>query len=41
MTYVENRKRGTEAYNSALEMTDKALDAYVEGDEKAGGKLVD
>jgi hypothetical protein len=29
------------ADDRAREMTGKALDAYVEGDEKTGGKLID
>lgn len=29
------------SYDRAREMTEKALDAYVEGDEKTGGKLVE
>lgn len=28
-------------YDRARELTEKALDAYVEGDEKTGGKLVE
>jgi hypothetical protein len=30
-----------QSYDRAREMTEKALDAFVEGDEKTGGKLVD
>jgi hypothetical protein len=29
------------SYDRAREMTEKALDAYVEGDDKTGGKLVE
>lgn len=29
------------SYDHAREMTEKALDAFVEGDEKSGSKLVD
>jgi hypothetical protein len=29
------------SYDRAREMTEKALDAYVEGDNKTGGKLVE
>jgi hypothetical protein len=31
----------SKSYDRAREMTEKALDTYVEGDDKTGGKLVD
>ena len=31
----------SKSYDRARKMAEKALDAYVEGDEKTGGKLVD
>jgi hypothetical protein len=37
----ENRKSDSKSYDHAREMTEKALDAYVQGDEKTGGKLID
>jgi alpha-galactosidase len=37
----KNEGTKSESYDRAREMTEKALDAYVEGDEKTGAKLVD
>jgi hypothetical protein len=38
---ADNESAAPKSYDRAREMTEKALDAYVEGDEKKGGKLVD
>jgi hypothetical protein len=40
LRYGEKRKCGTEVILLCAGTTEKALDAYVEGDEKTGGKLV-
>ncbi len=37
----KNESAAPKSYDRAREITEKALDAYVEGDEKTGGKLVD
>jgi hypothetical protein len=37
----KNESAAPKSYDRAREMTEKALDAYVEGDEEAGGKLVE
>jgi hypothetical protein len=36
-----NESAAPKSYDRAREITEKALDAYVEGDEKTGGKLVE
>jgi len=38
---MSNDDRAASKYDRAREITEKALDAYVEGDEKTGGKLVE
>jgi phosphoribosyl-ATP pyrophosphohydrolase len=38
---AENENAASESYDRAREITEKALDAYVEGDDKIGGKLVE
>jgi hypothetical protein len=38
---TKNENVTPKSYDRAREMAEKALDAYVEGDEKTGGKLVD
>ena len=37
----KNESATPKSYDRAREMTEKALDAFVEGDEKAEGKLVE
>lgn len=36
-----NENSEPKSYDRAREMTEKALDAYVEGDEKTGEKLIE
>jgi hypothetical protein len=36
-----NKSDAPKSYDRAREMTEKALDAFVEGDEKSGAKLVE
>jgi hypothetical protein len=38
---AKDESAAPKSYDRAREMTEKALDAYVEGDEKTGGKLVE
>lgn len=38
---AKNESTASGSYDRAREMTEKALDAYVEGDEKAGAELVE
>jgi hypothetical protein len=37
----KDENAASKSYDRAREMTEKALDAFVEGDEKTGGKLVE
>jgi hypothetical protein len=37
----DDKSAASKSYDRARQIADKALDAYVEGDEKTGGKLVD
>jgi hypothetical protein len=36
-----NESAAPKSYDRAREVTEKALDAYVEGDDETGGKLVE
>ena len=38
---TKNESAAPKSYDHAREMTEKALEAYVDGDEKTGGKLID
>jgi hypothetical protein len=38
---MPNNESAAPKYDRAREMTEKALDAFVEGDEKTGAKLVE